>query len=124
MLFLASDGRLVIVEVKNERSTRELVGQALEYAARLDGASIEDLRERYEIDPASFKEFSCFGLDPRLGAERHVVFVAPEFDVTCHVTVPYMRRLLASSGVLFHMITAQADRDSYDLATAREYRRP
>ena len=121
MLFLASDGHLVIVEVKNERSTRELVGQALEYAARLDGASINDLCERYEIDAASLETFrSRFGLDPRLGTGRHIVFVAPEFDVTCHVTVPYLRRLLANSGILLHLIAARDYGDSYRVVCAKE----
>src|ERR1041385_6434845 len=46
-VFLAESGAIVLVEVKNERTTRQIIGQALEYAARLNDAAIEYIAEGY-----------------------------------------------------------------------------
>ena len=118
MLFLSGDGALVLVEVKNERTGREVIGQALEYAARLQDATLAEVTEIYDIqDPKELcdKFHQQFGRPLTLSSKRHVVIVAPDFDVTCHVTVPYLRRLAEHKGVEFHLVRAVPGSTGFDL---------
>ena len=103
MVFISAEDALVLVEVKNERTTREVIGQALEYAARLQDATLEEVADAYGVDMLRLKR------SPALSSKRCIVFVAPEFDVTCHVTVPYLRPLAGDKGVTFHLVRAISD---------------
>jgi hypothetical protein len=47
LLALDGTGGLVIVEVKNERTTRAAIGQSLEYLAQYIDTVVEDLEDEY-----------------------------------------------------------------------------
>ena len=47
VIALDEHGRLVIIEIKNERSTRRAVGQILEYLWQYRNATVEDLQDDY-----------------------------------------------------------------------------
>ena len=50
-----------------------------------------------------------FNSSLKLAPERHIVFVAPDFDVTCHVTVPYLLRLGTQKGISCHLFQVVLD---------------
>jgi len=116
-VFLAESGAIVLVEVKNERTTRQIIGQALEYAARLNDAAIEYIAEGYgrQADELRRLFVQRFGRHLIVSSRRHIVFLAPEFDLTCHVTVPYLRHLAGDKGVDFHLLRVLPAMDDFYL---------
>jgi hypothetical protein len=110
LLALDGEGGLVIVEVKNERSNRTAVGQALEYLSQYQQASLEELDEQMgeefgeslsEAFKAEFKR-DLGTLSPR----RRVILVAPSFDVATGVCVQYLSEHFEKK-VTFALLTAQ-----------------
>ena len=87
VLALDALGRLVIVEIKRHVSDRTVVGQLLEYAARLKSASFEELQNharRYKGDNNFdlYAAFQSFAEGVKLakeefGKEHRVFIVAP-----------------------------------------------
>jgi hypothetical protein len=75
----------VLVEVKNECASREAIGQVLDYAGRLEGATLENLADRFGLDAADLrKRFADrFGHELVVTKERHVVLVAPQCGDAC-----------------------------------------
>ena len=56
-----------------------------------------------------------------MSSERNIVLVAPQFDVTCFVTIPYLRHLAGDKGITFHLIHATSKADGgYDIAPDSE----
>src|SRR5258706_263567 len=90
VLALDATGRLVVVEVKRDWSDRETVGQLLEYASSLKGATYEqldDVARRYANWPGGslIERFRDFAERPdypveHLGHLQRIVIVAPDAD--------------------------------------------
>ena len=101
VLALDALGRLVIVEIKRSLSDRSVVGQLLEYAARLRNSSFEELQNysrRYKGDEAydlynAFQKFTEGAKRPReeVGREHRVFIVAPESDATLRSIVDWLQ---------------------------------
>lgn len=101
VLALDALGRLVIVEIKRNLSDRTVVGQLLEYAARLKDSSFEELQNyarRYN-DDQTFDLFDAFqkfaeGVKlskEELGKDHRVFIVAPESDATLRSIVNWLK---------------------------------
>ncbi len=101
VLALDSFGRLIIVEIKRHRTGRETVAQLLGYAARLHGASYEELNGMAQHYGrwaggdlySAFCEFSDapnFSRD-ELGKQHRIVIVAPESDADLKGIVEWLR---------------------------------
>ena len=97
VIALDEHGRLVIIEIKNERSTRRAVGQILEYLWQYRNATIEDLEDDYaEGHPEdtgtlgdAYRERFRKPLK-RLRGIRFVL-IASSFDVNTTFGVRYLR---------------------------------
>jgi hypothetical protein len=101
VLALDALGRLVIVEIKRHLSDRTVVGQLLEYAARLRNASFEELQDharRYKNE-ADFDLYAAFqkfaeGLKltrEEVGRDHRVFIVAPESDANLRSIVDWLK---------------------------------
>jgi hypothetical protein len=116
LVCLDAAGQLVIIEVKNEPTTRRTVGQALEYLANFDDASLSDIEEEYDGDlGGEFAKF--FGHELKtLGAQRRVVLAAPTFDAPSALTARWLNENLASAKVTFQLLEVQRRGDSFGLS--------
>ncbi len=101
VLALDALGRLVIVEIKRNLSDRTVVGQLLEYAARLKSASFEELQNyarRYKGDNYFdlYAAFQSFAEGVKLakeefGREHRVFIVAPDSDANLRSIVDWLK---------------------------------
>ena len=101
VLALDALGRLVIVEIKRHLSDRTVVGQLLEYAARLKSASFEELQNyarRYKSDGGFdlYAAFQTFAEGVKLakeevGREHRVFIVAPDSDANLRSIVDWLK---------------------------------
>jgi hypothetical protein len=115
LLFVDEQRRLVLMEVKNERTTRLALGQALEYLGAYHDYDIEDLCEDAGADRDLRAEFKVtYGKTLNvLSTNRHVILVAPGFDVPSSVACTYLGRVL--SGVAVSMLAARRQGRRFEL---------
>jgi hypothetical protein len=110
LLALDGTGGLVIVEVKNERSTRAAIGQSLEYLAQYVDTGVEDLEDEYSarIPTGSLKDDfrSLFNKELSVASRRRVYLVAPSFDISSAVCVQYLGERLLAGEVEYSLIRA------------------
>jgi hypothetical protein len=110
LLALDGTGGLVIVEVKNERSTRAAIGQSLEYLAQYVGTVVEDLEDEYSalIPTGNLKDDfrSLFNKELSVASRRRVYLVAPSFDIPSAVCVQYLGERLLAGDVEYNLIRA------------------
>ncbi len=110
LLALDGTGGLVIVEVKNERSTRAAIGQSLEYLAQYVDTGVEDLEDEYSalIPTGNLKDDfrSLFNKELSVASRRRVYLVAPSFDIPSAVCVQYLGERLLAGEVEYHLIRA------------------
>jgi hypothetical protein len=110
LMALDQHGGLVIIEVKNERSTRAAIGQSLEYLAQAVETSIEDLADEYayfKSGSALVEDFQNTYTHPlELSPQRRVFLVAPSFDFHTCLCVRYLHEHLGGASVEFGLIRA------------------
>ena len=103
LVALDKDGGLVIIEVKNEKSTRTVVGQSLEYLAQYQEkyVSVDTLSDLYEESPLNPKRGLADAFERTFGTQlssvssrRRVVIVARSFDLHSALCVSYLRQSL------------------------------
>lgn len=99
LLALAPDGTLILIELKRSRTPREVVAQALDYAAwveTLDAAAIARIYARFRPDGELVQDFRTrFGspLDEvTLNGSHQVVIVASALDAASERIVGYLSR--------------------------------
>ncbi len=120
-LALDAKGGLVIIEVKNERSKRTAIGQALEYLSQYQQASLEELneqmREEFGTNPSkAFRAKFKFNRNLRkLSRRRRVILVAPSFDAATGVCVQYLSKHFEKR-VTFGLMTAQRRSRGFQIA--------
>src|SRR5687768_4890759 len=99
LLAIAPDGALVLIELKRDRSPREVVAQALDYACWVEGLKPEDISEiygRFRSGGNLSTDFHArFGqpLDEATLNESHqIVIVAASLDASSERIVDYLSR--------------------------------
>lgn len=116
LLAIAPDGSLVLVELKRDRTPREVVAQALDYAAWIEGLTPEEVagiyarfcpgREIAEDFRAKFGQ----PLDEDTVNESHqVVIVAAELDSSSERIVNYLNDRGLAINVLFFQVFDHGD---------------
>ena len=98
LLALAPDGSLVLIELKRERTPREVVAQALDYAGWVERLRAEDIAriyERFASETSLTKDFKAnFGTDldeADLNQNHQIVIVASSLDDSTERIVAYLR---------------------------------
>jgi hypothetical protein len=106
-----SKGGLVILEVKNESTSRRAIGQALEYLSHYEEISLPALAEEYEEETGrSLLEDFQERFGQRLLAvstRRRVYLVGPSHDAYAAVCADYLSRHLGAAGVEVQLVVAQ-----------------
>ena len=97
LLALAPDASLVLIELKRERTPREVVAQALDYASwveRLEANDIEAIYQRFRPAGDLAADFQmCFGAvleAEALNQSHQIVIVAAELDASSERIVAYL----------------------------------
>lgn len=112
LLVLNAEGELLLIEIKNETSTRAAIGQLFEYVSDFEDATYDDLRAEYQeaarggeatLDEA-FR--ARFGLDlpEDLPRSRRAILVAPSFDVAAETTALLFRQLVRTVHVTLELV--------------------
>lgn len=111
LLAIAPDGSLVLVELKRDRTPREVVAQALDYAAWVEGLDADDvvgIYGRFRQGQSLSNDFQqLFGqpLDEEAINETHqVVIVAATLDASSERIVNYLNDRGLAINVLFFQV--------------------
>jgi len=97
ILAMDSKGDLTIIELKRDRTPRDIVGQVLDYASWVSGMSTErvhDVAAEYLHRPLKEVFSQKFGMDPPkdLNSTLNMVIVASELDESSRRIVEYLAR--------------------------------
>ncbi len=103
LLALDSQGDLVIIELKRDRTPRDIVAQVLEYGAWAKDLKAEDIarlfdeyqkarpgEERQSLDQAFAKRFHVKAMPDELNEKHELVIVASSLDPTTERVVTYL----------------------------------
>lgn len=111
LLAIAPDGSLVLVELKRDRTPREVVAQALDYAAWVEGLDADDvvaIYSRFRRGQSLSNDFQQrFGqpLDEEMINETHqIVIVAATLDASSERIVNYLNDRGLAINVLFFQV--------------------
>ncbi len=111
LLAIAPDGQLVVVELKRDRTPREVVAQALDYASWVEGLGADEVAAIYaRFRPgrsltADFQERFGLALDEdSLNSAQQIVIVAAQLDASSERIVGYLNRLGVGINVLFFQV--------------------
>jgi hypothetical protein len=119
------NGGLVIIEVKNERSTRAAVGQALEYLSQYQDVTLEDLEEEFATAGTGSlsQDFAAaFGSEITKVLPRRRVFVAaPDFDYHSDLCMQFLSNAFADPDLTFGLLTVTTDPGQQRLFSLRAH---
>lgn len=88
LLAIAPDGSLVLIELKRERTPREIIAQALDYASWVEELSSEKIAQIYQrfsnggnLDEAFRQHFGTELDEEALNQSHQIIIVAAELDL-------------------------------------------
>jgi hypothetical protein len=117
ILAIDGQGDLHIVELKKDRTPREVVAQSLEYGFWVQDLSFEAIRELYakhhqgdDFDSAFTSHFAA-DLPEALNTSHHLVVVATGMDTSTEQIVEYVRGYGVPINVLFFEYLQDGDRE-------------
>lgn len=111
LLAIAPDGSLVLIELKRDRTPREVVAQALDYATWVSGLTAERISQIYQrftgggnLD-ADFQQRFGVSLDEdTLNQSHQIILVASELDPSTERIVAYLNTRDIAINVLFFQV--------------------
>lgn len=113
LLAIAPDGTLVLIELKRDRTPREVVAQALDYACwveRLDSQGIAEIYKRFKPGSNLTRDFEArFGQaldETTLNSGHQIVVVAASLDASTERIVGYLNERDIPINVLFFQVFA------------------
>jgi hypothetical protein len=111
LLAIAPDGSLVLVELKRDRTPREIVAQALDYASwvcDLGADKITQIYDRFQPGRSLQTDFSQrFGTvldEDSLNEAHQIIIVAAELDASTERIVKYLNDRDIAINVLFFQV--------------------
>jgi hypothetical protein len=111
LLAIAPDGSLVVIELKREKTPREVVAQALDYASwveRLESEKIVEIYRRFSSGRDLAKDFQQKfqrNLDEdELNQSHQIIIVASELDASTERIVAYLNDRSIAINVLFFQV--------------------
>jgi len=97
LLAIAPDGALVLIELKRDRTPREVVAQALDYAVWVESLRNEEIGAIYKrfrpgrsLDEDFRQRFGRFLVDDELNKSHQLIIVATELDASSERIVSYL----------------------------------
>jgi len=120
LLALDATGGLVIIEVKNETSTRAAIGQSLEYLAQYTHTAVDDLDDDYSRLKGTTSNLAAdfadrFKKKLAVTLRRRVFLVAPSFDFHSTVCVCYLGEQLLGGKVEYGLIRAWREGEGFTI---------
>ncbi|RMB04977.1 endonuclease NucS domain-containing protein [Eilatimonas milleporae] len=116
LLAIAPDGSLVLVELKRDRTPREVVAQALDYAAWVEGLAAEDVAEVYarycpgqSLSEGFRRQFGQSLDEDTINETHQIVIVAAELDPSSERIVNYLNERGLAINVLFFQVFEHND---------------
>jgi Endonuclease NucS len=117
LLAIAPDGSLVLIELKRDRTPREIVAQALDYASWVEDLTPEKIAQIYQrysdggrLDEAFEKRFGVALDEETLNESHQIVIVASELDSSTERIINYLNaRDIAINAVFFQVFQSGAD---------------
>lgn len=113
LLAIAPDGTLVLIELKRDRTPREVVAQALDYACwveKLDAKDIDAIYKRFKSGSNLAGDFTArFGQpldETTLNDSHQIVVVAASLDASTERIVSYLNERDIPINVLFFQVFA------------------
>jgi hypothetical protein len=117
LLLIDAQGDLYVIELKKDRTPREVVAQSLEYGFWLQGLSFEAIRELYvkhhqgeDFDSAFTTHFEA-DLPEAINNSHHLVVVATGMDTSTEQIVEYVRGYGVPINVLFFEYLMDEERE-------------
>jgi len=117
LLAIDSQGDLHVIELKKDRTPREVVAQALEYGFWIQDLSFEAIRELYakhnqgeDFDSAFTSHFEA-DLPEAINNSHNLVVVATGMDLSTEQIVDYVRGYGVPINVLFFEYLQDGDRE-------------
>ncbi len=111
LLAIAPDGSLVLVELKRHRTPREIVAQALDYAAWVENLSNDRIAQVYQrysnggsLDAAFHERFGIKLDEETLNDSHQIVLVAAELDNATERIIKYLNDRDIAINVLFFQV--------------------
>jgi len=117
LLAIDAQGDLYVIELKKDRTPREVVAQALEYGFWVQGLSFEGIRELYakhhegeDFDSAFTSHFEA-DIPEAVNTAHHLLVVATGMDASTEQIVEYVRGYGVPINVLFFEYLNDSDRE-------------
>jgi uncharacterized protein YeaO (DUF488 family) len=111
LLAIAPDGSLVLVELKRDRTPREIIAQALDYASWVEQLTPEKISQMYQrfskgksLDDAFRERFGIDLDEETLNQSHQIIIVAAELDDATERIITYLNgRDIAINAVFFQV---------------------
>lgn len=116
LLAIAPDASLILIELKRDRTPREVVAQALDYASWVDDLTADRLSQIYEkfsgggkLGEAFKQRFNAELEEESLNQSHQIIIVAAELDPSTERIVNYLSKNGISINVLFFKVFQHGD---------------
>jgi len=116
LLAIAPDGSLVLIELKRDRTPREIVAQSLDYASWIEELGAERIAQIYErfsnggnLDDAFRQRFGIELDEEALNQSHQIILVAAELDDSTERIIGYLHARDIAINVLFFQVFQNAD---------------
>lgn len=116
LLAIAPDASLILIELKRDRTPREVVAQALDYASWVDDLTADRLSQIYEkfsgggnLGSAFKQRFNAELEEESLNQSHQIIIVAAELDPSTERIVDYLSKNGISINVLFFRVFQHGD---------------
>lgn len=118
LLAIAPDASLVLIELKRDKTPREIVAQALDYASWVENLQAEKIAQIYErfrpgcsLDEDFQKRFDAELDEESLNASHQIIIVAAELDASTERILGYLNaRDIAINAIFFQVFQNGADK--------------
>jgi len=111
LLAIAPDGSLVLIELKRDRTPREIIAQALDYATWVAKLSVDKICEIYQrftgsrnLDAAFFQRFGAELDEDTLNDSHQIIIVAAELDTSTERIIGYLNARDIAINVVFFQV--------------------
>lgn len=111
LLAIAPDASLILIELKRDRTSREVVAQALDYASWVDDLTADRLSQIYEkfsgggnLGDAFKQRFNTELEEESINPSHQIIIVAAELDPSTERIVDYLSKKGISINVLFFKV--------------------
>ncbi|CAB3661556.1 nuclease [Achromobacter piechaudii] len=116
LLAIAPDGSLVLIELKRNRTPREIVAQALDYASWVEELTPDRVAQIYQrfsdgkaLDEAFQQRFGVELDDETLNQSHQIIIVAAELDPATERIISYLNARDIAINAVFFQVFAHGD---------------